>query len=126
MNDISVLWRFSIYLIMQMIILFIRNTVNLVISTLKKDAENAMVWFTESFMQANPTKFQCMLMKRYTCKEIILDSIEIHGTTIMKQTEVNIPRICHSKLISLRKSTQDVKNQARKVTFALHTYKCKW
>ncbi len=35
----------------------IRNTVNLVISALKKDAENAMLWFTEHFTLANPTKF---------------------------------------------------------------------
>ncbi len=39
------------------ILSIIRNTVNLVISALKKDAENAMLWFTETFMQANPTKF---------------------------------------------------------------------
>ncbi len=44
----------------------IRNTVNLVISALKKCAENAMLWFTENFMQANPTKFQFMIMQRYT------------------------------------------------------------
>ncbi len=47
----------------------------------KKDAENAMLWFTENVMQANPTKFQFMIMKKYTSKEIIHDSIEIHGTT---------------------------------------------
>ncbi len=59
----------------------IRNTVNLVISALKKDAKNAMLWFTENFMQSIPTKFQFMIMKMYTSKEIIHDSIEIHGTT---------------------------------------------
>ncbi len=44
----------------------IRNRVNLVISGLQKDAENAMLWFTEYFMQANPTKFQFMTMQKYT------------------------------------------------------------
>ncbi len=53
----------------------IRNTVNLVISALRKDAENVMLWFTENVMQANPTKFQFMIMQRYTHKEIIPDSI---------------------------------------------------
>ncbi len=66
----------------------IRNTVNLVINALKKDAKNAMLWFTEKFMQANPTKFQFMIMQKYTGKEIIPDSIEIQHTTIMRQTEV--------------------------------------
>ncbi len=63
----------------------IGNTVNLVISALKKDAENAMLWFINNFMQANPTKFQFMIMQKYTSKEIIPDSIEIHGITIIRQ-----------------------------------------
>ncbi len=57
----------------------IRNSINLVISAPKKYAENAMLWFTEYFMQANPTKFQFMIMQKYTSKEIIPDSTEIHG-----------------------------------------------
>ncbi len=60
----------------------IRNTLNLVISALKKDTENAMLWFTENCMQVNPTKFQFMIMQKYTSEEIISYSIEIHGTTI--------------------------------------------
>ncbi len=88
----SILWRFaiSLYYADDNILSIIRNTVNLVISALKKDAENAMLWFTENVMQANPTKFQSMIMQKYTSKEIIPDSIEIHGTTIMRQTEVKI------------------------------------
>ncbi len=70
--------------------MFIRNTLNLVINDLKKEAENAMLWFTETFMQANPTKFQFMIMQKYKSKEIIPDSIEIHGTTIMRQKEVKL------------------------------------
>ncbi len=31
-----------------------------------------------------------MIMQKYTSKEIILDSIEIHDTTIMRQTEVKL------------------------------------
>ncbi len=68
----------------------IRNTVNLVISTLQKDAENAILLFIEQFMQANPTKFQFMIMQKYTSEEIIPDAIEIHATTIMRQTEVKL------------------------------------
>ncbi len=41
-------------------------------------------------MQANPTKFQFMITQKYTSKELIPDSIEIHGTTIMRQTEVKL------------------------------------
>ena len=66
----------------------IESTVQLVLSALKKDAENAMSWFTNNFMQANPEKFQFMVMKKYTSKEAIPDFIEIHGTDIKRQQEV--------------------------------------
>jgi hypothetical protein len=49
----------------------IQNTIELVLSALKKDAENAMSWFTTNFMQANADKFQFMFMKKYTCKETV-------------------------------------------------------
>ncbi len=49
-----------------------------------------MFWFTEKFMQTNPTKFQFMIMQKCTSKEIIPGSIEIHGTTIMRLTEVKL------------------------------------
>ncbi len=68
----------------------IRNTVNLVISALRKDAENAMLWFRENFMQASPRKFQFMIMQKYTSQEIISVLITKHGTTIMRPTEVKL------------------------------------
>ncbi len=77
----------------------IRNNVNLVITALKKDAGNAMLWFTKCFIQANPTQTQFMLMQKYTSKEIIHDSIEIHGTTIMRQPEVKL--LCMTRQITL-------------------------
>ncbi len=40
-------------------------------------------------MQAIP-EFFFIFMKKYTSKEIIPDSIEIDGTTIMRQTEVKL------------------------------------
>ncbi len=54
----------------------------MVLSSLKKDAENAMNWFNDNFMQANPEKFQLMFLKKYTSKEIVPKFIEIHGTEI--------------------------------------------
>ncbi len=82
---------------------FIRNTVNLVISAPKKDAENAILWFTEHFMQANPTKFQFMIMQKYTSKEIFFYLIEIHGITIMRQTEVKLLSITIDKKLKFDK-----------------------
>ncbi len=47
-----------------------------VLSALKKDAENAMNWFKDKFMQANPEKFQFMFLKKYTSKEIVPNSLK--------------------------------------------------
>ncbi len=87
----SILWIFAIYDLLNYAdgnrLSIIRITVNRVISALKKDSENAILWFTEDFMHANPTKFQFLMMQKYTSKEIISDSIEMHGTIIMRQTK---------------------------------------
>ncbi len=48
----------------------IERTVKMVLSALKKDAENAMNWFKDNFMQANPEKFQFMFLKKYTSKKL--------------------------------------------------------
>ncbi len=74
MNDIFYFMKILIYLIMHMIIFLsiIRNTVKLVICPRKKDAENEMSWFTETFMQSNPTQFQFMHLKKYSSKKSIL------------------------------------------------------
>ena len=68
----------------------IRNTIQLVLSALKKDAENAMTWFKDNFMQANPEKFQFMLMKKYTCKETFPEFIEISGINVQRENEVKL------------------------------------
>ncbi len=47
------------------------STIETVLSALQKDITNAIKWFEENYMQANPTKFQFMFMKKYTSKEIL-------------------------------------------------------
>ncbi len=85
-------------------------------SALKKDAENAMLWFTEYFMQANPTKVQFMIMQKYTDKEIIPDSIEINGTTIMRQTEVKLLDITINQKLKFEKHIDNLCiNAARQI-----------
>ncbi len=66
----------------------IKRTVQMLLSALKKDTENAMNWSKDNFMQANPDKFQFMFLKKYTSKEIVPKFIEIHGTEIKCEKEV--------------------------------------
>ncbi len=42
-----------------------------------------------------------MIMQKYTSKEIIPDSIEIHGTIIMRQTEVKLLDITIDQKLNL-------------------------
>ncbi len=75
-----------------------------------------MLWFTENVMQANPTKFQFMIMQKYTSKGIIPDSIEIYGTTIMRQTEVKLLDITIDQKLKFDKHIDNLcKNAARQI-----------
>ncbi len=76
-----------------------------------------MLLFTENInMQANPTQFQFMIMQKYTSKGIIPDSIEVHGTTIMSQTEVKILGITIDQKHKLDKQIYNLcKNAARQI-----------
>ncbi len=46
----------------------IASTIETVLSALQQDTANAIKWFEENYMQANPTKFQFIFMKKYTSK----------------------------------------------------------
>ncbi len=60
----------------------IASTIEVVLTTLKQDTENAMKWFIINFMQVNPSKFQCMFLKPLTNKEEMPKFIEVNGTKI--------------------------------------------
>ncbi len=47
-----------------------------------------MKWVEENYMQANPTKFQFMFMKKYTNKEISHEFLNVNDITIPAETEV--------------------------------------
>ncbi len=65
-------------------------------------------------MQANPTKFQFIIMQKYTSKEIIPDSIEIHCTTIMRQPKVKLLCITIDQKLKFDKHIDNLcKNAAR-------------
>ncbi len=75
-------------------------------------------------MQANPTKFQFMIMQKYTSKEIIPDSIEIYGTTIMRQTEVKLLGITIDQKLKFDKHIDNLcKNSAKQINI-MYRFKC--
>ncbi len=44
----------------------IASTIETVLSALQKYTAHAIKWFEENYLQANPTKFKFMFMKKYT------------------------------------------------------------
>ncbi len=58
----------------------IASTIEVVLSALRTDTEAAIDWFINNYMQANPSKFQFMFLKHFTCEVNVADSIEIDIT----------------------------------------------
>ncbi len=58
------------------------------LSALQNDTTNTIKWFEENYMQANPTKFEFMFMKKYTSKEILFPNV--NDIKIPAETEVKL------------------------------------
>ncbi len=54
------------------------------------DSEVAIDWFQNNFMEANPSKFQFMLLKSFTSKEDFPDHILINNTRIECDSQVKL------------------------------------
>lgn len=66
------------------------NAVNSLIDALKKDARNSVNWFSSNNMEANAGKFQCMILKPFTSKEVIPEYIEIQDAKINIEDNVKL------------------------------------
>ncbi len=60
----------------------IASTIETVLNALQNDTANAIKWFEENYMHANPTKFQFMFMKKYTSKEISPEFLNVNDIKI--------------------------------------------
>ncbi len=67
------------------------------------------------FMPSNTTKFQFMLMKKYTSKEIIPDSIEIHCFTNMRQAKVKLLGITIDQKLKFDKHVDNLCKNAPRI-----------
>ncbi len=66
------------------------NTIETILSALRTDIEHAINWFTEHCMKVNPSKFQFMILQKFTSKEIKPEFIQVHGTFISCNSEVKL------------------------------------
>ena len=64
------------------------SSFDIVINTLTQDSENAINWFKENFMQANPNKFQVMFLKPARSLISSPTSLQLDNTVIQSSNEV--------------------------------------
>jgi hypothetical protein len=96
----------------------------MVLSALRKDTDNAIKWFTNNFMQVNPSKFQFMCLKSVTSKEIIPQFIEVNGTNIPCEKEVKLLGITIDDKLKFDKQVDIIcKNAARQLN-VIYRFKC--
>ncbi len=62
---------------------------------LKHNSRIAIEWFHQNFMEANPSKFQFMLMKSFTNKELLPNFIDINEFRVsVPSISASLPDIC--------------------------------
>ena len=66
------------------------GTVELVIEALKTDANNAVKWFENNNMKANPEKFQIMLLKPMHCQTDLPSNFELNDISLEIQNKVKL------------------------------------
>ena len=94
----------------------IASTITSVLDALTEDAKNAIKWFKINFMQANPEKFQFMLLKSLTCKEEIPEFIDVDGVKINAQESVKLLGILIDDKLKFDKHIEILcKNAARQI-----------
>ena len=68
----------------------VENTVDALVNALRIDTVNALEWFIQNFMQANPHKFQAILMKSPTSVVTLPEYIEVKDVKIRCQNVVKL------------------------------------
>ncbi len=64
----------------------VSSSIDVLMKALKHDSKIAIEWFQQSFMEANPSKFQFMLMKSLISKELLPNVIDINDTRIDRES----------------------------------------
>jgi hypothetical protein len=92
------------------------STIKSVLDALTQDAKNSIEWFKINFMQANPEKFQFMLLKSLTCKEEIPEFINVDGVQIKAEQSVKLLGILIDDKLKFDKHIDILcKNAARQI-----------
>ena len=65
-----------------------KSSLDLVMASLKVDAENATKWFSDNYMQANASKFQFMLLRPLSFDDSVPNQIIVDDTEILRNDSI--------------------------------------
>ncbi len=101
----------------------IAHSIELVMEALTHDTKNALKWFDDNFMQANPGKFPFMLLKSVTCHDAVPEFICINDVTIERQHDVKQLGITIDDKLKFDKHVQNLCKKAAKQLNVLYRFK---
>ncbi len=94
----------------------IASTVESVLSALRKDTDNAIKWFINNYMQANPSKFQFMFLKSFTSDAEVPEMLEVNDTIIPCKEQVDLLGMTIDQKLKFDKHVDKIcKNAARQL-----------
>ncbi len=101
----------------------VSNTIEMVLSALRTDAESAIKWFLSNFMQVNPSKFQFMFIRPVSCRYETPDFIEINDTKIHCENEVKLLGITIDEKLKFDKHVDILCKKAAKQLNVMYRFK---
>ncbi len=94
----------------------VSSSIDALMEALKHDSKIAIEWFHHNFMEANPSKFQFMLMKSFTSKEMLPNFIDINDTRIERESQIKLLGITIDDKLKFNKHIDTLcKNAARQI-----------
>ena len=92
-----------------------------VIHDLLLDANNLTNWFTNNFMEVNPSKFKIMFLKPRSKKDPFPNEVNLSEVNLPISLEVKLLRVCIDANLSF---DNHIKNICRKAARQLNSLKC--
>ncbi len=94
----------------------VSSSVDALMEALKHHSKIAIEWFHHNIMEANPPKFQFMLMKSFTSKELLTNFTDINDTRIERESQIKLLEITIADKLKFDKHIEVLcKNAARQI-----------
>ena len=99
------------------------KTFDVIMDALRFDTKNAIKWFTMNYMQANPDKFQVMIMKPICNRQDIPGVLDIDGVQLQNQSDVKLLGITLDCKLQFNKHISNICERASRQLNVLSRFK---